>query len=160
MKRNGFVGKGLLVLSAIALLGVACGRTQQPPILVSDKPVDYKLPAPAEILEQHASSVDFFGDYSYYASFELPDSEIGELIEKGFDWVTSDGRRIPSEGKPEWKTGPLPENIFERIDGALSSGPDSSTTYRYLYYYVEGGQWRLFVIDEEKGIVYYYRVSW
>ena len=46
------------------------------------------------------------------------------------------------------------------IEGALSDGPDRSTSYKYLYYYAEGGHWRLFAIDENSGIVYYYRVSW
>ena len=46
------------------------------------------------------------------------------------------------------------------IEGKLDSGPDDSEAYRYLYKRIEGGQWRLFVVNEEEGLGYYYRVSW
>jgi hypothetical protein len=125
-------------------------------------PVEYQLPEAAEIIEERSSPSDFFGDYSYAASFRLPSSEINNLTEKGFDWVTTDGRQLSMEGT-QWEVGILPEEILRQIRAdyiRLNDAPDDNVVYKYLYRYVEGGQWRLFVIDVEQGKVYYYRSSW
>ena len=73
-----------------------------------------------------------------------------------------DGRKLSTE-MDDWQEGQLPEKVFQLARGfgaCEKQVPDKSKTYKYLYKRVEGGQERLFVIDDEQNIVYYYRSSW
>lgn len=156
----------VLLGGLIALIPLVCGSiylyvSTSPLEFVPDTPVEYTLPASADVIEQKADSADFFGDYAYCALFKLPSSEIGELIEKGFEWIDSDPWNLPPEEKPEWKTGILPDEVLNGFY-CLKNRPHRATVYNYLYKWDDliDNQWRAFVIDEGKRVVYYCRTSW
>ena len=124
--------------------------------------IDYTLPPSANIIWQDLTTDDFFGDYSYCASFELPESEIENLIQLRFDWITSDGRKLPTEIS-DWRDGVLPDDIHKFAQGfgeCKKQVLDKSKQYKYLYKMIESGQERIFVIDKDSHMVYYHRSSW
>ena len=121
----------------------------------------YKLPDAAKVIEEHESSSDFQGDFSYCARFTLEEDKLEALRREGFDWFAP--IREGHVSTKDWAAGVLPYNIAALINGLdvrLASGPSTSASYTYLYEWVDGGFWRLVAIDEKEKTVYYYRVSW
>ena len=131
--------------------------------------LDFELPASAEVLEQHAGPCDFHGDYTYCISFRLSQADLRGFQKRQFWWMVS---RRPDRPDPpaasaappaQWTTGPLPDDVLHfmgELKVHLAKGPEPSTSYRYVVREVEGGWWRLLVVDQDSRTVYYYRKTW
>lgn len=163
------LGLALVIVLMIVISPAVCwlpllilAPADEPLFVSSDTPVVYALPVSAKIIAQDSTAADFFGDYSYCVSFTLDDAEIDRLIEERFSWITTDGRDLPTE-PDDWIEGRLPEEIVDLAQGfgaCRNQRLDPTKTYKYLHRRVEGGQERLFVIDQGQKIIYYYRSSW
>jgi hypothetical protein len=152
----------LIVLAALfgfAVVGHWLTTPREPPQEVDDTPVDYELPASALITEEHATSADFFGDYTYCAVFTLPASQMGALSEKGFDWIVSDPWELPEDERSQWITGRLPSQAQGWLGSCLHDPPEGEATYLYLYKEYQDDV-RALAIEEKGGRVYYFRSSW
>jgi hypothetical protein len=140
----------VLLWSIIGFVPIVIGNAFYNTFLSPNPPVEYQLPKIAKIIEQESSAADFFGDYTYSAVFLLPQSEVKNLVSKGFDWVTFD---FPIGDQPKWKSGKLPSEICNiAVNNQLKDKPDCRIEYKYLFIGALGG-YRLFAIEEKKGKV-------
>ncbi|HUW55115.1 MAG TPA: hypothetical protein VMZ92_00620 [Planctomycetota bacterium] len=120
----------------------------------------YELPAAAEIVEKDVGTSDFHGDFDYCARFALSETELDKLRGSGFNWAPM---RKGFTSKAQWQQGVLPKEVMglmSNLDVRLKDAPQGGASYTYLYEWVDGGWWRLFVIDEKTKVVYYYRCTW
>jgi hypothetical protein len=172
-RKKKYILRAIVIIACIMLLTLVCaamfavGTTQLAIDYLeqhqTEATVDYRyhLPPAAKIIEAKADSADVFGDFSMSAAFTLPDEELEELLKKGFDWFYPMRKGYVSDRN--WITSTLPQKILEvneipRLH--LENGPKDSIIYTYLYEWVDGGWWRLVIVDREKNLVYYYRESW
>ena len=129
--------------------------------------LDFDLPPSAKVLQQKIGSSDHFGDYSYYLAFQVSEPDLKALCERDFWWMTltrPDGRPAHYTAPPaKWRRGPLPDDVvhfMKQLAVYTEDGPRESVSYRYLFREVDGGWWRLLVVDEQRKTVYYYRVTY
>ncbi|MBE2272508.1 MAG: hypothetical protein IAE80_30010 [Anaerolinea sp.] len=159
------VRRTLIFLIILLICAGSCGGILFKGVMDWDeemrKPVTYTMPAAAQILDQYTSPSDFFGDFTYCASFRLPESELDNMISKGFDWVQSGSGVTSTSGLPKWQTGRFPREIPGSPCDNLKPWLDEVKTYRYLFAKGERNDWmRLLAIDEKEKIIFYFRGSW
>src|SRR5512139_3751075 len=75
------------------------------------RPVTYKMPAATQFIDQYAGPMDFFGDFTYCASFRLPESELDNLTAEGFNWIDAASSVTSTLEIPSWQTGQIPQEI-------------------------------------------------
>ncbi len=163
-KWKDIVRRTLIFLSILLICVGICGGILFKAVMDWDaemrKPVTYTMPAAAQIIDQYASPMDFFGDFEYCAAFRVSDTEYDSLLRNGFNWIyIGQGSTTPTPNVPHWKDGRLPDynlSIGECFN-RLTAKPNSAT---YHYLLDEGVDWEyLLAIDEKEKIIFYYRVT-
>ncbi len=164
-RRRGLFVSLIALVAVIGFLAVICnvigeefnrGMNE----MIAGYPVTYTMPVAAQIIDQYTSKADPFGDFAYCASFRVSDSELNNLLSKGWDWIQADSLRATS-GFPGWQTGRIARAITGGECDNLKPWLDEANIYRYLLAKGDRNDWiRLLAIDEKERIIFYYRSSW
>jgi hypothetical protein len=164
-KRKDIVRRTLIFLSILLICVGSCVGIRAKVALdyyeEMSKPVTYTMPAATQFIDQYAGPMDFFGDFTYCATFRLPESELNNLISQGFDWIQAESWGTTTSGAPNWKMGKIARTIPGSPCDNLKPWLDEAKTYRYLFAEGERNEWmRLLAIDEREEIIFYFRGSW